>query len=60
MAPTPGISSNTTQIATTEFVNDKIDELIENVLEDMQDDINNRATVAQLNNKYDRTEVNTL
>ena len=31
IAPTAGISSNSTQKATTQFVNDKIDELIEDV-----------------------------
>ena len=48
VAPTPGKPSNSTQKATTEFVNDKIDELIEDVLEDMQDEITNRASIAQL------------
>ena len=38
-APTAGISNNSNQIATTEFVNDKIDELVNDVLEDMQTDI---------------------
>ena len=33
IAPTAGISNNSTQIATTEFVNDQIDELINDVLE---------------------------
>ena len=64
VAPTPGISNNSTQVATTEFVNDKINELIEDVLEELQDDINTRATTTQMNsalsNKYDKTEVNNL
>ena len=46
-APTTGINNNSQQIATTEFVNDKIDELINDVLEDMQTDINTRATTTQ-------------
>jgi len=37
-----------------------IDELIETALEEMQTDIYNRATIAQLTTKYDKTEVNAL
>ena len=63
-APTAAISSNNTQIATTEFVVDKIDELVINILEDMQTDIEGKVTTAQLNaavnTKYDKSEVNTL
>jgi hypothetical protein len=62
-APTAGISNNSTQIATTEFVNDKMDELINDVLEDLIADIDTRATTTQmttaLSNKFDKTEVNT-
>ena len=63
-APTPGISTNNTQVATTGFVVDKIDELIDGVLEDMQTELNQKATTNQLNTglatKYDKTEVNSL
>ena len=63
-APTAGISNNSTQIATTEFVNDKMDELINDVIEDLIADIDTRATTTQmttaLSTKYDKTEVNTL
>ena len=48
-APTPGISTNNTQVATTGFVVDKIDELIDGVLEDMQTELNQKATTNQLN-----------
>jgi hypothetical protein len=64
IAPTAGISNNSTQIATTEFVNDKMDELINDVIEDLIADIDTRATTTQmttaLSTKYDKAEVNTL
>ena len=63
-APTAAISSNNTQIATTEFVVDKVNELIDGVLEDMHTDLNTKVTTTQLNTalntKYDKSEVNAL
>jgi hypothetical protein len=63
-APTAAISANNTQIATTEFVVDKVNELIDGVLEDMHTDLNTKVTTTQLNTalntKYDKSEVNAL
>jgi len=64
LAPTASLSTNNNQVATTEFVVDKIDELIDGVLEDMQTELNSKVTSSQLTtaltNKYDKSEVNTL